>query len=97
MQVGDSHRGLRVRDSQTGEMTLVETPPQVSPVFPALKWDSAFPNSTLNSLWHDVINDPTACVDRNLHGRNIARWTLIFFVNSKALGEKVNKASTHNE
>jgi hypothetical protein len=97
MQIADSHRGLRIRDPETGEMTLIETPPEVSPVFPALKWKKAFPDSELRSLWHDVTDEPVACVDRHLHGRNIARWALIFFVNSRSIRDSTNKTATHSE
>lgn len=97
MQVADSHRGLRVRDPASHKMTLVDTPPNVSPIFPAEGWRRAYPDSGMRSLWHDIINDPTACEDRTLHGNNLARYAIIFFVNSRKLGDKANKRAMHTE
>lgn len=97
MQVADSHRGLRVRDPSTHKMTLVETPPNASPVFPADKWRTAHPDSPLRSLWHDVVNDPTACEGRPLYGNNIARYAIILFVNSRKIGDRADKIATHTE
>lgn len=97
LQIAESHLGLRVRNPETNEMDIVERDPNFGIAFPALKWRHAFPDSELKSLWHDVINIPTACEGRELHGKNVARWSIIFFTNSQRLGEQAVKDATHTE
>lgn len=97
LQIAESHLGLRVRNPATDEMDLVERDPEYGIAFPALKWRSAFPDSNLRSLWHDVINVPTACKDRVLHGQNVARWSIILFTNSQEIGDQNVKNLTHTE
>jgi hypothetical protein len=97
LQIAESHLGLRVRDPQTNAMIEINRDPQYGVAFPAVKWKQALPDTTLRSLWHDVINIEQECPDRHLHGRNIARWAIIFFTNSKRVGEHQVKANTHTE
>lgn len=97
LQIAESHLGLRVRNPQTGEMDIVRRDPNFGIAFPALKWRQAFPCTKLTSLWHDVINIPTAYEGHELHGQNVARWSIIFFTNSQEVGDQTVKEATHTE
>ncbi len=72
--------------------------PNLGIFFPARAWinDVAYPHSRLEPTWHDVVNLPEMNAGRALHGKNCARWAIIFFTNSRAAGA-VTKSQTHNE
>lgn len=97
LQIAESHQGLRTRNPRTGEMDMVQRDPRMGVAFPALKWTDGLPDSEIQPLWHDVIDSDVPNEGRNLHGRNVARWSLIFFTNSEELGEKSIKTRTHTE
>ncbi len=94
VQVGESHRGLRVathtnqpltpvvRDSDHGIVfashTLSAKPSEKDPR------GGHFPESPLRPAWHDVVADNVANEGRTIPPRAAeicARWSLIFFVN----------------
>lgn len=97
LQIAESHQGLRIRNAHTGEMEMVQRNPRTGVAFPALKWTDGLAGSELQPLWHDVVNSDIPNESRNLHGKNVVRWSLIFFTNSKALGEDSIKSRTHTE
>lgn len=98
LQIAESHMGLRTRNPQTRRMRLAQSELDEGLAFTALRWnDETLPGTTIKPLWHDVINKETPNKDRHLHGGNVARWSLIFFTNSAALGAEVDKHDTHTE
>lgn len=95
MQIAESHMGLRVMNPQTKKMELVKRPAESGVVFPGFSWDKMYPQSTLQTTEHDVINIDEANAERWLRGQFCARWALIWFSNSNEL-EIPKKTDTHS-
>jgi hypothetical protein len=108
LQVAESHLGLRILDPNQVEdewrtaptddlgMRNIMRPAEKGAFFMGLNYrePQAFPNSDLTPAWHDVINRPELNDRRQLHGKNVVRWALIFFVNSEQVGVP-DKSKTH--
>ena len=108
LQIAESHEGLRVRDPSRADepwdgpaeddprMQLLVRPPDQGVFFQGKLWTApdAFPHSPHQPGWHDVVNLPTPNEGRILHGRNCARWSLIWFTRSEAT---ISKAEAHSE
>lgn len=77
-------------------MHLVRRPPNVGVFFPGrlLTLPHVYPDSKVEAKWHDVINLPEFNEGRTIHGKNCARWAIIFFANSMFAGE-ISKTLTH--
>ncbi len=84
MQIAESHMGLRAQNPQTHTMEAVRRPANKGVVFPGFLWTQMYPDSELSPAWHDVVNINELNDARSLHGRNCARWALIWFTNSEA-------------
>jgi hypothetical protein len=62
----------------------------------AFRNEAAYPDTELTPLWHDVVNIDELNEKRAIHGKNCARWAIIFFTNSPKAG-LVTKNRTHTE
>jgi hypothetical protein len=108
LQIAESHLGLRILDpiqiegdwrtapaNEHGMHNIIR-PAEKGAFFTGLNYreSAAFPDGDLIPAWHDVINRPELNDRRTLHGKNVARWALIFFVNSELVGVP-DKAKTH--
>ncbi len=95
-QIAESHRGLRVMNPQSGEMQLIEREePSSGLFFPAWAFQNSFPNSPFKAAEHDVIDDDRPNDKRKLYGKNVVRWSMIFFVNSHLAGYAADRSLTH--
>jgi hypothetical protein len=99
LQIAESHLGLQIRDPKTGQMTRVDRKPELAAFFLGKSWHNlgAYPDSPLQPGWHDVVNLDEVAERRNLHGKNVVRWAIIFFANSIAAGTIKDKSLTHTE
>jgi hypothetical protein len=96
IQIAESHLGLWIRDPKNG---LITRAPEKGVFFLGKAWhnDNAYPDSELKPGWHGVVNKPELAEGRVMHGRNVARWSIIFFANSIAAGTILDKSLTHTQ
>lgn len=96
IQIAESHLGLWIRDPKTG---LITRTPDLGVFFLGKSWknQNSYPKSELKPGWHGVVNKPELAEGRQLHGKNVARWAIIFFANSLASGTILQKSETHTE
>jgi hypothetical protein len=94
IQIAESHLGLWIRDPENG---LITRTPDKGVFFLGKSWhsDNSFPESELKPGWHGVVNRPELAEGREMHGKNVARWAIIFFANSLAAGTITDKSETH--
>jgi hypothetical protein len=98
MQIAESHMGLRVRNPETREMQLVRRSAKEGVLFPGLLYPTMHKEvgTALPPTYHDVINLDESNDSRALHGRNCARWALIWFTNAE-LFRIPEKHETHHK
>jgi hypothetical protein len=108
IQIAESHEGLRLLDPKFASqpapentldddrMRMLRRSPEKGAFFLAHGFGKTFPDSDIKPEWHDVINSDEFNEGRQLRGRNVARWSLIFFSNAESLGA-VGKDATHQE
>jgi hypothetical protein len=108
VQIAESHLGLRVLDPDQVEsnwrtapsddlgMRDIRRPADQGVFFMGLNYREpvAFPDGELTPAWHDVVSSEEFNDQRQLHGQNVVRWALIYFVNSRRTGVP-DKAQTH--
>ncbi|MDB5163849.1 MAG: hypothetical protein JWS12_467 [Candidatus Saccharibacteria bacterium] len=95
-QMAESHKGLWIGSPETG---LMDRDPEVAEVFSgkAFRNENCYPDSVIEPGWHGVVNLSDIQRERQLHGKNVARWAIIFFANSLVAGTILDKSLTHSE